>query len=100
MAALAFILAAPMIAIWGFHRPEDAIRAEGAATGGKLVHREPPKGPRLGGDCGAMQQHLVPRTAVSRGQPIRLMAAYRQTLAAHMPPSVAAAPSKRATAPR
>ncbi|GJD69249.1 hypothetical protein [Methylobacterium gnaphalii] len=48
MAALTFILVAPMIAIWSFHRPEDALRAECAAAGGKLVYRSvsgdrPPK---------------------------------------------------------
>lgn len=38
MAALVFILVAPMVAIWGFHRPEAKARIQCTASGGRLVY--------------------------------------------------------------
>ncbi|GEO97711.1 hypothetical protein GCM10007887_00960 [Methylobacterium haplocladii] len=39
MLATVFTMVAPMIAVWGFYRPEATIRAACEASGGHLVYR-------------------------------------------------------------
>lgn len=38
MGMTVFIMVAPMIAIWGFHRPEKSFQAACKAAGGEIVH--------------------------------------------------------------
>lgn len=44
MGMTVFIMVAPMVAIWGFHRPERSFRSTCEAAGGQVVHVSPAAG--------------------------------------------------------
>jgi hypothetical protein len=41
MGMTVFIMVAPMVAIWGFHRSERSFRSTCEAAGGQVVHASP-----------------------------------------------------------